>query len=115
VGYGHTPTSANSQIIPWVANFFAQEWTKRLTPPVTPPPIAVPPQIANVLLTSGSLQFGFTNVSGASFTVLGTTNLLVPITNWQVLGPVVEGPPGSYTFTDTNAAAGQRYYQVRAP
>ena len=28
--YGHSPTGANAQIIPSVANFFVREWTKRL-------------------------------------------------------------------------------------
>ncbi len=116
VGYGHTPTSANSQIIPWVANFFAQEWTKKLTPPVAPPSVAVPPQITNVLLNGSGLQFAFTNVPGASFTVLSTTNLALPAASWEVLGPMTESPAGRFTFIDTNApAAGQRFYQVHSP
>ena len=117
VGYGHTPTSANSQIIPWIANFFAQEWTKKLAPPVIPPPPVTPPQLSNaVMLTNGGFRFTYTNVAAANFTVLCTTNIALPLSNWTPLGSPTEIAPGQYQFADsasaTNAA---RYYRVRSP
>jgi photosystem II stability/assembly factor-like uncharacterized protein len=69
-------------------------------------------------LPGGSFRFSFTNLSGLSFTVLGTTNLALPWTNWNVLGSALESPAGSgnYQFTDfqaTNNATG--FYRVRSP
>jgi hypothetical protein len=64
----------------------------------------------------GEFQFSFTNFSGLSFTVLGTTNLALPFTNWTVLGAPVEAPPDQYQFTDpqaTNVVTG--YYSMRSP
>ena len=90
-GLGHTPTSANTQIIPWVANFFAQEWTKKLMPPA----VVVPPQLTGLILTAGGgFQSAFTNVPGATFTVLCTTNVAAPLGNWTPLGSAAEIAPG---------------------
>ena len=116
-GLGHTPTSANSQIIPWVANFFAQEWTKKLASVVTPPPAVTPPHLSGaVMLTNGGFQFSFTNVASANFTVLGTTNVSLPLSNWTPLGPATEIAPGQYQFTDAGSTSNAaRYYRVRSP
>ena len=69
-------------------------------------------------LSGGAFQLIFTNRSGLSFTVLGSTNLSLPITNWTVLGNVVESPAGSgnYQFSDTNATTlPSQYYRIRSP
>jgi len=69
-----------------------------------------------VVLPGGAFQFGFTNTSGLGFTVLATTNLSLPLTNWTVLGAPVEGPPGHYQFTDPQATnSPTRFYRVRSP
>jgi 6,7-dimethyl-8-ribityllumazine synthase len=69
-----------------------------------------------VRLPGGAFQFSFTNLSGLSFTVLGTTNLALPASNWTVLGATVEGPAGHYQFTDPQATnSTTRYYRVRSP
>lgn len=48
-----------------------------------------PPQLINAqLLGNGAFQFTFTNTPGTTFTVLGTTNLALPLTNWVNLGTV---------------------------
>jgi len=63
-------------------------------------------------------QLSFTNQSGVNFTVLGTTNLAIPFTNWTVMGPAVESPVGSgnYQYYDNqNTKASTRYYRVRSP
>ena len=70
------------------------------------------------LLANGTFQFGFTNLSGASFTVFATTNLAAPFNTWSSLGAVAESPAGSgqYQFTDPQATNNvQRYYHVRSP
>ncbi|PYI80634.1 MAG: hypothetical protein DME26_21160, partial [Verrucomicrobia bacterium] len=67
-------------------------------------------------LSSGAFQFGFTNLSGVPFTALATTNFTLPSSNWTVLGPVTEFPPGQFQFTDTAATNfPYRFYQIRSP
>jgi len=79
-------------------------------------------QVSSPLLTSptmlanGSFQFDFTNTPGASFTVLASTNVALPLANWTLLSNVVESPAGQFRFTDPQATnSGQRFYQVRSP
>jgi hypothetical protein len=67
-------------------------------------------------LAGGGFRFGFTNLSGLSFEVLGSTNVGLPLSNWIVLGPAVENPSGQYQFTNLGAAnVGQGFYRVRSP
>lgn len=66
-------------------------------------------------LGNGGFRFGFTNVSGVTFTVVGSTDLALPISNWPVLGTATESPPGSgqYQFTNRSATlSAQRFYRV---
>ena len=61
---------------------------------------AAPPRISRgVLLADGSFQLQFNATAGASYTVMGSTNL----TNWEVLGTATEEPPGNFEFTDSKA------------
>jgi len=78
---------------------------------------AASPQLLNPLvLGNGSFQFGFSNAAGASFTVLTTTNVALPLSNWTLLGPPTELSAGQYRFTDPNATNHpRRFYRVRAP
>jgi hypothetical protein len=47
---------------------------------------------------------------------LTTTNLLLPLSNWSVIGSVPEISPGVFQFTDLQATNGpQRFYRVRSP
>jgi alpha-tubulin suppressor-like RCC1 family protein len=85
---------------------------------LVPVPIVFPPIIlANpAKLPAGAFQFSFTNTPGVGFTALASTNLSLPLTNWTVLGAVVENQPGQFQFTDTAAAANKlRFYRVRSP
>jgi len=69
-------------------------------------------------ISGGAFQLSFTNLSGLGFTVLGSTNLALPLSGWTVLGSPVETPPGSgnYQFTDSQATnLVSRFYQVRSP
>jgi hypothetical protein len=68
------------------------------------------------VLPGGSFQFAFTNIPGASFTVLTTTNLALPLASWTVLGAVTEVTPGKFQFSDPQATNNpQRYYRVKSP
>jgi len=65
--------------------------------------------------TNGNFQLRFVNSPGVTFSILGTTNLAVPEINWTVLGSPTESPPGQFTFTDTPATNGFRFYSVTTP
>jgi hypothetical protein len=67
-------------------------------------------------LPGGSFQFAFTNVSGASFTALGATNLSLPLSNWSVLGAPTEVSSGQFLFTDSQTTNyPRRVYRIRSP
>lgn len=70
--------------------------------------------VTGTLLANGNLQLTFTNLAATSFSVLATTNLTTPLSDWTVLGTAVEYPVGKYNFVDTQPA-GQRFYRVRSP
>jgi len=70
------------------------------------------------LLGDGTFQLNFSNLTGASFSVLATTNVVLPTSNWPTLGLASETPPGSglFEFTDSQATNfPQRFYRVRSP
>jgi hypothetical protein len=80
--------------------------------------VTTSPLLTGEAITNGTFGFSFTNVSGAGFTVLATTNISLPLSNWSNLGPATETPPGSghYQFSDPQATnSAQRFYQVRSP
>jgi hypothetical protein len=57
-------------------------------------------------------RFGLENLSSLNFHVLATTNVALPLANWQDIGPATL----SYQFTDpdaTNYAA--QFYQLAWP
>jgi len=67
-------------------------------------------------LDNGAFQFSFSSPTGTSFNALATTNLLLPSSNWTVLGTVPEISPGQFQFTDLAATnRPMRYYRVRSP
>jgi len=82
-------------------------------------PVATPPVLTGFTTGSnGMFQFGFTSVTGASFTVWASTNVTLPLDLWSNLGPAVEAPAssGQFQFTDPQATnLGQRFYRVRSP
>ena len=68
------------------------------------------------ILTNGTLEFTFVNSPGVLFSVLTTTNLSLPLSNWMVLGGVTEVSPGQYQFTDPQVTnMPERFYRVRSP
>jgi hypothetical protein len=77
----------------------------------------IPPILTGaVSLPNGGFQFGFTNNQGAAFTVLASTNLTLPLANWQVVGTATNLGSGLFQFAaplDTNQP--QTFYRVRSP
>jgi hypothetical protein len=70
------------------------------------------------MAASGAFQLTFTNIPipGATFTVLSTTNLSLPLSNWTALGGATDLLPGQFLFTDPQATNNaRRYYIVRLP
>lgn len=65
-------------------------------------------------LSNGTFRISFVETPGVKFTVLSTTNLTLPISNWAILGTATEVAPGEFQFTDSSPAAGQRFYRVRS-
>ena len=54
--------------------------------------------------------------NGATFTVWGSTNVTLPLSNWIKLGYMTNVSAGQYQFTDTNAPANARgFYRVSSP
>jgi hypothetical protein len=64
---------------------------------------------------NGGFQFSFTNLPGAFFTVLTTTNVALPLSQWTPLGAPTERSPGRYQFFDTAPTHGARFYEVVTP
>jgi hypothetical protein len=65
---------------------------------------------------TGTFLLTFSNAIGAPFTVLVSSELATPLSNWTTLGSAIETSPGSFQFTDAGAHnQGQRFYRVRSP
>jgi hypothetical protein len=92
-------------------------WTINVDPGTLNVATVAPPRTLTGMhfVANGSFQFGFTNLPSAAFTVLCTTNLLVPLSQWKSLGTPVESPAGQYQFTDTAATNSARFYIVTSP
>lgn len=88
--------------------------TTRSVTVTDPPP---PPALGSFsVVSNGQFQFTFTNATPINFTVLASTNIALPASNWIVLGPAAVLAPGAYQFTDAQATNfPQRFYQVRSP
>ena len=85
--------------------------------PITQGVIGTPPSFTGAqMMGNGVVQFAFTNTPGASFTVLSTTDLSLPLSDWAVAGTATNTSPEVFQFTSqptTNDA--QRFYGVRSP
>ncbi|MEI8290191.1 MAG: NHL repeat-containing protein [Verrucomicrobiota bacterium] len=78
---------------------------------------ATPICLINSKITAGgTFQFDYIGNSGLTLTLLGTTNVSLPLTNWLVMGVGTENSPGQYQFSDfaiTNQS--QWFYRIRSP
>ena len=67
-------------------------------------------------LANGSFQFAFTNNPGTLFAVLTTTNVSLPLSNWNTPGTATEISAGQFQFADPQATSNlRRFYRVRSP
>ncbi len=76
-----------------------------------------PPTLAGVqMLGKGVIAFSFTNTPNASFTILSSASLSLPLSNWTVVGKLTDSVPGQFQFTSpptTNDAS--RFYRITSP
>ncbi len=72
--------------------------------------MSIPPvqSSGTMVIQEGSqhMRLAFTNVPGATFTVLGSTNFL----NWAVIGSMTEVASGQYQYTDPQPATNSGFY-----
>jgi len=68
-------------------------------------------------MAASGFQLSFSNsVPGATFTVLETSDLSVPVEKWNVVGQAMPVGAGLFQFMDAGATNDpQRYYRVSAP
>jgi hypothetical protein len=68
------------------------------------------------IVANGVFQFGFTNSDvSATFSILYSTNIATPLTNWTYIGAASNVSPGVLQFTDLQATNSTRFYMVRSP
>jgi hypothetical protein len=62
------------------------------------------------------MTLSLASVSGASFTVLCSTNVALPVAQWAAIGSMTEISPGQYQFVDPQPSTNpQCYYRIRSP
>ena len=83
---------------------------------ITQPAALTPPRLFGpTLLSNGRFQFSFSNnASGVTFTVLTTTNLSLPLSNWTVAGVATNIAPGLFQFSAPATNSPRGYYRVRS-
>jgi lysophospholipase L1-like esterase len=76
----------------------------------------LPVNISGQMNNSGQFQVQFIGDTNLSYTVLGTTNLALPLSAWSVLGPAAYQSGNYFLYTDATATnAPQRFYSVQIP
>jgi hypothetical protein len=66
--------------------------------------------------TENGVVVSVTNTPGALFTLFSTTDITLPVSNWDVLGPMTETAPGQFQWTDADCANYDfRFFSVRSP
>ena len=69
-----------------------------------------------VRLSDGSFQLVYTNAPYGTNTVLTSTDMTMPLTNWTALGSGMEVSPGQFQFIDPQATnLPQRFYRISSP
>ena len=78
--------------------------------------VSTPMKLAIGVQPNGSISIQFSGTPGASYSVIGTSDISLPLASWTVLGQATEYSTGLYQFTDTRSANNsERFYRVRSP
>ena len=76
----------------------------------------IPAQDLIAELANGSVSIQFAGTPSAGYSVMGTTNVSLPLANWTVLGLATEYSSGLFQFVDTQTSNNsRRFYRVRSP
>ncbi len=105
-------SGGSSTIDPNTANNVAPLVKTSVTTGLITPPVLT----GFTLLDNGVLQFSFTNDPAAAFTVITSTNLLMPLANWTAIGTPTNVASNLFQFSTlllTNDH--QRFYRVSSP
>lgn len=78
-----------------------------------PPPPAVRPNFTGASAASDSVTLSFKTEANASYTILSTTDLGRPISNWTAEASNVNSQGSSTTWVDRRAPQAARFYLVR--
>ena len=71
---------------------------------------------SSAMLPGSTFQLGYTNTPGVAGTVLATTNMTLPVGNWNELGTAAEISSGQFQFADSQVTNyPQRFYRIRSP
>jgi autotransporter-associated beta strand protein len=93
----------------WDASYLSSDGTLRVT-------TTIPPTLANpARRPDGNITFQINGTLGQGYTVLGATNIALPLANWTILqsGTITTTP---YVFSDLNATNYPlRFYGVSSP
>jgi hypothetical protein len=74
------------------------------------------PLACRCTISADSAQMTVTNTPGAGLTLLGTTDITLPVADWDVLGAMTEVSPGVFQWTDNNSGDyAFRFFTVRSP
>jgi GH25 family lysozyme M1 (1,4-beta-N-acetylmuramidase)/N-acetylneuraminic acid mutarotase len=72
--------------------------------------------IQGTTLNSSGFNLSFTNVPGTHFSLLSTTNLVTPLSNWTLVKGFTEISPGEFQVVDGSATnVPTQYYRVTSP
>ncbi|HSU53721.1 MAG TPA: RICIN domain-containing protein [Candidatus Dormibacteraeota bacterium] len=78
--------------------------------------LQLPPVIsASVIAGTNMISSGSGGNSGASYSVLSTTNLALPINQWQTLLTNSFDASGNFRFTNSTTPNPQRFFRLRVP
>jgi hypothetical protein len=73
-----------------------------------------PPEIGQISASGTNLLFGGTNgIPTATYYVLASTNLALPLASWAVVATNTFDGYGSFNFSATNLAAPKQFYLLK--
>ncbi|MEP6662128.1 MAG: hypothetical protein ABJC04_00565 [Verrucomicrobiota bacterium] len=80
--------------------------------------VASRPVITSSAVVGGFFTLTFSGTTGATYSIVSSTDIATPLSSWTVVGTATESPAGSgqFQFTDSSpATSSQRFYTVRLP
>jgi hypothetical protein len=66
-------------------------------------------------VSNQTVILSFSNTPDAAFSVLTSTNLTLPLSEWIVLGTPVQITPGQFQFITPATNGSQQFFDIRSP